>query len=121
MQSGKSSKVSSKKSVDFAEEPSVVFTDEFAEVELDDPTFGGLRENAMDEAKALVVECLKVLHRQRYHHSPPADPVELFQNLQEEIDLPYEKKIKMLLTGEYEEKHEASLLKTADAFVRKVR
>ncbi len=72
----------------------VVIVDEFAEVEAADPFFAGFRRGpAFEEAYERLVRELREAHQRRFRHAPPADPNELFAELEGELFLPHASEI----------------------------
>lgn len=110
--------------VEFADEREAVIVDEFAEVDIADPTFGGMRDHAkLDEAYNRVVGALRELYTNRYQHSVPENAAEIYRELSEEIDLPYETEIGMLIERNHNEQkfsyeETEKLIKIVNKFVR---
>ncbi len=110
-----------------AEERKVVIVDELAEFLAEDPTFGGLREDAPTEiAHAKAVAALRELHQQRFRHAFPTDDALLFDELANEVDLPHEALIRRLLTCKKEhtpltDEEEEKILKIIEEFVEKTK
>jgi len=92
--------------VEFADDDQIVIIhDELAEAEADDPTFGGMRGNEIEEAFEQAVAQLRELHRDRFRHNPPTDPLVLFEELASELVLPGEEELRLLITKSQENEH----------------
>ncbi len=86
------------KAIEWSDEQPVIIHDELAEVEADDPTFAGMRAGArLEEAYPRVIAALREQHRDRFRHQPPADPLDLFEELAGEVLLPGEEALRTLL------------------------
>lgn len=113
--------------VDFADERNVVLVDEIAEIEIDDPTFGGMREEArLEQAFERVVAALRERYQERFRHQPPADEMSLFTELAEELILPHEQHIHKLFRimkrkERFMKQEEKEILDIIDDFLEKVK
>ncbi len=109
-----------KKDIEFDDEQVVVIHDELAEIESEDPTFGGMREGArLEEAYPQMLAGLKEMHLDRFRHGVPADPVDLFDELADELHFPEEEYLRIFITkskanerfSDFEEKRILAALK----------
>ncbi len=119
----KSTKPNSEERIEFADDEQVVIIrDELAEVEADDPTFAGMRSGArLEEAYPDFIKQLRELHRNRFRHAPPADPIDLFEELAGELLLPGEEELRLYLTRMKANEHftideEEKILKALESF-----
>ncbi len=87
------------KAIEWDDDKPVVIRDELAEVKADDPTFAGMRAGALlEEAYPDVLTALKEGYLDRFRHQPPADPLDLFEELANEIVMPGEADLRLLIT-----------------------
>lgn len=128
MKRGKNTRRPERKKEDaVVQEEKVVVVDELAEFLAEDPTFGGLREDApIAVAHGKVVAALRELHQQRFRHAFPADDALLFDELANEVNLPHEALIRRLLTSKKEnapltDEEEKKILKVIGDFVEKTK
>jgi hypothetical protein len=104
----------------------VVIVDEMAELAAQDPTFGGIYEDArIEEAYSKVVAALRLAYQRRSHRSPPKDGKGLFLDLQSELVLPHEELIrKLVLTINEQQKllpeDQEKVLAVIDDFIAKM-
>ena len=78
-------------------EKPVIIVDEFADVEADDPTFAGMRQDPLEEAAARLTRALREMHLDRYRHAPPKRGSDILAALVDELDLPHEQELARLL------------------------
>jgi hypothetical protein len=74
----------------------------------------------MDEAHEAVVAALRGAYEERYRHPPPTDTAAVFQELTDEINLPYEEQIGRLLRRDEQSltpQEEEELLAVIDDFL----
>jgi|GEM_PF-3361741 len=87
------------KAIEWDDDKPVVIRDELAEVEADDPTFAGMRAGALlEETYPDVLAALKSQYLDRFRHQPPADPLDLFEELANEIILPGEGDLRLFIS-----------------------
>ena len=92
--------------VEFADDDQVVVIhDELAEAGADDPTFGGMCGNEIEEAYEDVMARLRALHMDRFQHGAPSDPLDLFDELADELLIPNEADIRLLIQRSKENEH----------------
>jgi len=78
------------------------------------------RRWTMDEAHEAVVAALRGAYEERYRHPPPTDTAAVFQELTDEINLPYEEQIGRLLRRDEQSltpQEEEELLAVIDDFL----
>lgn len=106
------------------EEKEVVIVDELSEFLAEDPTFGGLREDAPRViAYRKVREVLREIYLTRFRGQPPADTKDLFLEIADEVTLPYEEGVREFVIAMYEkrvlsQKDEKRILKLVDKFLK---
>lgn len=107
--------------IEFDDEKIVIIHDELEEAGADDPTFGGMRGTPLDEAYDELIKELRELHANRFRHHPPPNPLDLFNELADEILLPCEEELRHFITKKRENQHftpeeEESILKAVEKF-----
>ncbi|MBR9692468.1 hypothetical protein GOV07_00895 [Candidatus Woesearchaeota archaeon] len=92
--------------VEFADDAKVVVIhDELEEASANDPTFDGMRGNEIEEAYEDVMARLRNLHMDRFQHGAPADPLDLFDEIADELLIPGEQDIRLLVQKTKENEH----------------
>lgn len=75
-------------------------------------------ERTIDEAYSAVTDALRKRYEARFNNLPPENPLDMFDELKEEIIIPHQDEIELLLERELDQEQEEKILQIIDPFLQ---